>query len=157
MMRRLWPFVVGSVALGLDAYVVAGLLPSRAGGAGAHGIQRQGLRGGGCGGDGGDLHEVLHGGPTEAADQARIAPEPEAALNAASEDEELLGNEGELDAGPGFQAELPGLGLDVRVGPDGNIEINRGRRPEGRPEPDPRRDEEPPEDELEEEGPPEGF
>lgn len=27
MMRRLWPFVLGSVALGLDAYVVAGLLP----------------------------------------------------------------------------------------------------------------------------------
>lgn len=27
MMGRLWPFVVGSVALGLDAYVVAGLLP----------------------------------------------------------------------------------------------------------------------------------
>ncbi|MDU7361754.1 MAG: MFS transporter [Propionibacteriaceae bacterium] len=28
MMGRLWPFVVGSVALGLDAYVVAGLLPA---------------------------------------------------------------------------------------------------------------------------------
>lgn len=28
MMRRLWPFVLGSVALGLDAYVVAGLLPA---------------------------------------------------------------------------------------------------------------------------------
>lgn len=28
MMGRLWPFVVGSVALGLDAYVVAGLLPT---------------------------------------------------------------------------------------------------------------------------------
>ena len=27
-MRRLWPFVLGSVALGLDAYVVAGLLPA---------------------------------------------------------------------------------------------------------------------------------
>lgn len=27
MMGRLWPFVMGSVALGLDAYVVAGLLP----------------------------------------------------------------------------------------------------------------------------------
>ena len=27
-MGRLWPFVVGSVALGLDAYVVAGLLPT---------------------------------------------------------------------------------------------------------------------------------
>ncbi|WP_238397384.1 MFS transporter [Corynebacterium godavarianum] len=27
-MGRLWPFVVGSVALGLDAYVVAGLLPA---------------------------------------------------------------------------------------------------------------------------------
>lgn len=27
MMHRLWPFVLGSVALGLDAYVVAGLLP----------------------------------------------------------------------------------------------------------------------------------
>lgn len=28
MMRRLWPFVLGSVALGLDAYVIAGLLPA---------------------------------------------------------------------------------------------------------------------------------
>lgn len=28
MMGRLWPFVVGSVALGLDAYIVAGLLPA---------------------------------------------------------------------------------------------------------------------------------
>ncbi|ASE57220.1 MFS transporter [Corynebacterium jeikeium] len=28
MMGRLWPFVVGSVALGLDAYVIAGLLPA---------------------------------------------------------------------------------------------------------------------------------
>ena len=28
MIRRLWPFVLGSVALGLDAYVVAGLLPA---------------------------------------------------------------------------------------------------------------------------------
>ena len=28
MMGRLWPFVMGSVALGLDAYVVAGLLPA---------------------------------------------------------------------------------------------------------------------------------
>lgn len=28
MMSRLWPFVLGSVALGLDAYVVAGLLPA---------------------------------------------------------------------------------------------------------------------------------
>ena len=28
MMRRLWPFVLGSVALGLDVYVVAGLLPA---------------------------------------------------------------------------------------------------------------------------------
>nr|WP_225752501.1 MFS transporter [Pseudoclavibacter sp. Marseille-Q3772] len=27
-MGRLWPFVVGSVALGLDAYIVAGLLPA---------------------------------------------------------------------------------------------------------------------------------
>lgn len=27
MLRALWPFVVGSVALGLDAYVIAGLLP----------------------------------------------------------------------------------------------------------------------------------
>ena len=35
MMRRLWPFVVGSVALGLDAYVVAGLLPSVASSLGA--------------------------------------------------------------------------------------------------------------------------
>lgn len=28
MIRRLWPFVLGSVALGLDAYVIAGLLPA---------------------------------------------------------------------------------------------------------------------------------
>lgn len=28
MIRRLWPFVMGSVALGLDAYVIAGLLPA---------------------------------------------------------------------------------------------------------------------------------
>lgn len=28
MMRLLWPFVMGSVALGLDAYVIAGLLPA---------------------------------------------------------------------------------------------------------------------------------
>ena len=28
MIRRLWPFVLGSVALGLDAYVAAGLLPA---------------------------------------------------------------------------------------------------------------------------------
>lgn len=28
MMRQLWPFVLGSVALGLDAYVIAGLLPA---------------------------------------------------------------------------------------------------------------------------------
>lgn len=27
-MRRLWPFMMGSVALGLDAYVIAGLLPA---------------------------------------------------------------------------------------------------------------------------------
>lgn len=27
MIRRLWPYVLGSVALGLDAYVIAGLLP----------------------------------------------------------------------------------------------------------------------------------
>lgn len=27
-MRKLWPFIVGSVALGLDAYVIAGLLPA---------------------------------------------------------------------------------------------------------------------------------
>lgn len=30
MIGRLWPFVVGSVALGLDAYVIAGLLPAMA-------------------------------------------------------------------------------------------------------------------------------
>ncbi|WCC80546.1 MFS transporter [Cutibacterium equinum] len=30
MIRRLWPFVMGSVALGLDAYVIAGLLPALA-------------------------------------------------------------------------------------------------------------------------------
>lgn len=35
MMRQLWPFVVGSVALGLDAYVVAGLLPAVASSLGA--------------------------------------------------------------------------------------------------------------------------
>ena len=34
-MRRLWPFVLGSVALGLDAYVVAGLLPAVASSLGA--------------------------------------------------------------------------------------------------------------------------
>nr|WP_293819108.1 MFS transporter [uncultured Corynebacterium sp.] len=34
-MGRLWPFVVGSVALGLDAYVVAGLLPAIASSLGA--------------------------------------------------------------------------------------------------------------------------
>lgn len=28
MIRRLWPFVMGNVALGLDAYVIAGLLPA---------------------------------------------------------------------------------------------------------------------------------
>ena len=28
MIRRLWPFIMGSVALGLDAYVIAGLLPA---------------------------------------------------------------------------------------------------------------------------------
>lgn len=28
MLRSLWPFIIGSVALGLDAYVIAGLLPS---------------------------------------------------------------------------------------------------------------------------------
>lgn len=28
MMSRLWPFVMGSIALGLDAYVIAGLLPA---------------------------------------------------------------------------------------------------------------------------------
>lgn len=27
MLRTLWPYVVGAVALGLDAYVIAGLLP----------------------------------------------------------------------------------------------------------------------------------
>lgn len=27
MLKQLWPFVIGSVALGLDAYVIAGLLP----------------------------------------------------------------------------------------------------------------------------------
>lgn len=30
MIARLWPFVLGSVALGLDAYVIAGLLPAMA-------------------------------------------------------------------------------------------------------------------------------
>lgn len=35
MMRRLWPFVLGSVALGLDAYVIAGLLPAVASSLGA--------------------------------------------------------------------------------------------------------------------------
>lgn len=35
MMRRLWPFVLSSVALGLDAYVVAGLLPAVASSLGA--------------------------------------------------------------------------------------------------------------------------
>lgn len=30
MIRRLWPFVVGSIALGLDAYMIAGLLPALA-------------------------------------------------------------------------------------------------------------------------------
>ena len=35
MMSRLWPFVLGSVALGLDAYVVAGLLPAIASSLGA--------------------------------------------------------------------------------------------------------------------------
>lgn len=34
-MRRLWPFVLGSIALGLDAYVVAGLLPAVASSLGA--------------------------------------------------------------------------------------------------------------------------
>ena len=28
MVRALWPFIIGSVALGLDAYVIAGLLPT---------------------------------------------------------------------------------------------------------------------------------
>lgn len=30
MIARLWPFILGSVALGLDAYVIAGLLPAMA-------------------------------------------------------------------------------------------------------------------------------
>ena len=31
MIGKLWPFALGSVALGLDAYVIAGLLPAIAG------------------------------------------------------------------------------------------------------------------------------
>lgn len=30
MFKRIWPFILGSVALGLDAYVIAGLLPNMA-------------------------------------------------------------------------------------------------------------------------------
>ena len=37
MLKQLWPLVLGSVALGLDAYVIAGLLPQIAEDLGASG------------------------------------------------------------------------------------------------------------------------
>ncbi len=30
MLKRIWPFIIGSIALGLDAYIIAGLLPTMA-------------------------------------------------------------------------------------------------------------------------------